>query len=75
MVCTFGIMEECRNRIHIVDKVDLVWLTCCALHNRLLDIVSLNSDWSGGVEADSTTIESKWFGKLGRNYFEGIHKN
>jgi hypothetical protein len=40
--CTFGILKgrwrilKAGVRIHGVDGVDDVWLTCCALHNWLL---------------------------------------
>ena len=37
-------------RISGVDSVDhYVWLTCCALHNWLLDIDGLSEKWVGGV--------------------------
>ncbi len=53
--CTFGILKG-RWRIlmagvciHGVDSVDYIWLTCCALHNWLLDIDGMNEIWVGGV--------------------------
>jgi hypothetical protein len=48
--CTFGILKgrwqilKAGVRIHGVDGVDDVWLTCCALHNWLLDIDDLNGE-------------------------------
>jgi hypothetical protein len=48
--CTFSILKgrwrilKAGVRIHVVDGVDDVWLTCCALHNWLLDIDGLNGE-------------------------------
>merc|ERR1712176_782327 len=49
--CTFGIMKG-RFRIlktgiplHGIEVTDRVWLTCCALHNFLLEEDNLNSQW------------------------------
>jgi hypothetical protein len=50
--CTFGILKGrwCILKSGIclqgVDAVDKIWLTCCALHNWLLEIDGLNAKWS-----------------------------
>jgi len=41
-----------------------VWLTCCALHNWLLDINGLNGEWKNGVPM------SDWEGPMGDMDFE-----
>jgi len=33
-------------RIQGIDAVNNIWLTCCALHNWLLEIDGLNAEWS-----------------------------
>jgi hypothetical protein len=50
--CTFGILKG-RWRIlksgiclQGVDAVNKTWLTCCALHNWLLEIDGLNAKWN-----------------------------
>jgi hypothetical protein len=63
--CTFGILKghwrilKSGLRLHGVDAVDYVWLTCCALHNWLLDIDGFTEEWVGDVR------QSKWDGDLG----------
>ncbi len=54
-------------RIHGVDGVDDVWLTCCALHNWLLDIDGLNGAWEHGVPM------SNWEGPMEDMDFEGFN--
>ena len=51
--CTFGILKG-RWRIlktgvmlHSSKNVDQIWLTCCALHNMLLDVDGLDEPWDG----------------------------
>jgi len=70
--CTFGILKgrwrilKAGVRIHGVDGVDDVWLTCCALHNWLLDIDGLNGAWKhGGPMSD-------WEGPMGDMDLEGL---
>jgi hypothetical protein len=71
--CTFGILKgrwrilKTGVRIHGVDCVDDIWITCCALHNWLLDIDGLSSEWTEG-----TPVTSDWEGELGMNDFEGL---
>ncbi len=77
--CTFGILKgrwrilKCGVRVHGIDKVDLIWLTCCALHNWLLDIDGLSSEWTGGEVANSD--ESEWLGELGAHDFSGVNRD
>jgi hypothetical protein len=65
--CTFRILKgrwrilKCGVRVHGVDKVDIIWLTCCALHNWLLEIDGLSNVWTGEQVADSNA-ESYWLG-------------
>lgn len=47
--------------------VDDIWLTCCALHNWLLDIDGLSSEWTAG-----TPVRSDWEGGLGLNDYDGL---
>jgi hypothetical protein len=72
--CTFGILKgrwrilKSGIRIEGVDAVDKVWLTCCALHNWLLEIDGLNAEWS-----EISITGSDWEGELGDCNFEGIN--
>ena len=51
--CTFGILKgrfsvlRTGLRLQDIDKCDEIWLTCCALHNRLLFIDELHKNWKG----------------------------
>lgn len=55
--CTFGILKgrwrilKSGIRIHGTDGPDQVFLTCCALHNKLLDIDGLDERWEQGVQS------------------------
>ena len=53
--CTLGIL---KGRFRVlktgiwtdgINSVDDIWLTCCALHNWLLDIDGLTGEWKDGV--------------------------
>jgi hypothetical protein len=50
--------------------VDKVWLTCCALHNWLLDIDGLDKDWDG-----RNVPTSEWEGELGQLDIDGLPVN
>ncbi|KAG7336915.1 DDE superfamily endonuclease [Nitzschia inconspicua] len=58
--CTFGILKgrwrvlKSGIRVHGTDKSDMMWKTCCALHNWLLEIDGLDKDYT-----------SDWEGELG----------
>ena len=64
--CTFGILKgrwrilKAGIRLHGVNAADNVWLTCCALHNWLLDIDGLSLPWDGELglhDIDDGTIK------------------
>lgn len=55
-------------RLEGVDKVDKVKLTCCALHNWLLEIEGRLEEWSGGRLVSC----SDWDGPLGQMDFDGV---
>jgi hypothetical protein len=69
--CTFGILKGCwrilKNgvRVHGHEATDMVWKTCCALHNWLLEVDGLNEKWQDGVS-------SPWEGELGQFEEEDI---
>ena len=56
--CTFGIMKgrfsvlRYGTRLHSMKKCDQIFLTCCALHNRLLFVDCLHQNWISGAESD-----------------------
>jgi hypothetical protein len=64
--CTFDILKgrwrilKCGIRIHgTTDGPDQVFLTCCALHNKLFDIDGLDKRWEQGVQSIwSTTYDN-----------------
>lgn len=53
--CTFGILKgrwrilKSGIRLHNTEIADNIWLTCCALHNMLLDVDGLSKSWKNGV--------------------------
>ena len=53
--CTFGILKsrwrilKTGIRLHNTEVADQVWLTCCALHNLLLEVDGLSEGWQDGV--------------------------
>ena len=57
--CTFGILKQrfsvLRNGIRLssIKHVDQVWLTCCALHNKLLIIDGLHENWNNSLPQNS----------------------
>ena len=64
--CTFGILKgrwrilKTGIRLQGVESADKIWLTCCALHNWLLEIDGLDTRWEEGVP-------SEWEGELGEH--------
>ena len=64
--CTFGILIgrwrilKTGIRLHSIECIDCIWLTCCAFHNMLLEIDGLDQQWDG---IRNTT--SEWEGELG----------
>ena len=57
-VCVYG-----------VDRVDDIWLTCCASHNWLLEIEGISGRWEDGY------FVSGWEDDLGRMDFDGLHES
>jgi hypothetical protein len=63
--CTFGILKGrwciLKSGVCIwgVLKADDIWVTCCAMHNWLLDIDGFGSEWNDGFPI------SDWSGALG----------
>ena len=56
--CTFGILKgrwrilKYGIRLWGMKKCDSVWLTCCALHNWLLEVDGLALGWENGVRSN-----------------------
>ena len=59
--CAFGILKgrwRCLKygiRLKGHDNCDKLWLTCCALHNKLLEIDGLSEQWMNGIPSDWET--------------------
>ena len=59
--CTFGILKGrwrvLRYGIKLwgIKSTDRVWLTCCALHNWLLEVDGLAKGWENGVKSNWET--------------------
>ena len=62
--CTFGILKgrwrilKSGIRLSGVECADNIFLTCCALHNWLLEVDGLDKEWRNGVLSD-------WEGAIG----------
>ena len=62
--CLFGIMKGRFSmlrygfRFHSIVNCDKMWLTCCALHNLLLDVDGLDKNWQNGVRSDWELMDS-----------------
>ena len=75
--CAFGILKgwwhilKTGIRVQGIEVVDKVWLTCCALHNWLLQIDGLDVDW----DMTSLPAQSEWEGELGEMDCEGLSPN
>ena len=71
--CTFGIMKgrfrilKTGIRLHGTIPTDRIWLTCCALHNLLLDADGLAREWENGVPSD-------WEGEMGEHNSSDVSK-
>ena len=56
--CAFVVLKErwrvlkAGIRFHGILTCDLVWLTCCALHNMLLEVDGLSKKWDQGVSTN-----------------------
>ena len=71
--CAFGILKgrfrilKVGIRLHSIESVDMVWLTCCALHNMLLEVDGLDEPWDG-----SRIPTSEWEGAMGELEVEDV---
>ena len=60
--CLFGIMKgrffilRYGFRFYSITDCDNMWLTCCALHNMLLEIDGLHLNWKNGMSSDWTKM-------------------
>lgn len=69
--CTFGILQghwrilKRGVRVHGHEPTDMIWKTCCALHNWLLEVDGLDEKWQEGAS-------SPWEGELGQYDEEDI---
>ena len=67
--CTFGILKgrfrqlKTGTKVHGTVETDRIWLTCCALHNMLLDVDGISQEWES------------WEGELGLHSLESIRRN
>ncbi|KAI2490063.1 Plant transposon protein [Fragilaria crotonensis] len=67
--CTFGILKgrwrilKTGIRMNGVENADKIFLTCCALHNWLLETDGFTTTWNNGV----STVNSDWDGPLGEH--------
>ena len=56
--CFFGIMKGRFSilrygfRYHTIEDCDKTWLTCCGLHNMLLEIDGLHKNWENGSRSN-----------------------
>ena len=71
--CTFGILKgrfailRYGLRFHDISRCDQLWLTCCALHNLLLNEDGLDEDWENGVPSCWEDINNQYDMRLKRN--------
>ncbi len=53
--CTFGILNgrwrilKMGIRLQGIETCNNIWLTCCALHNWLLEVNGLDGEWEGAI--------------------------
>ena len=70
--CLFGIMKGRFSilrygfRFHSIANCDKMWLTCCALHNLLLNIDGLDKNWESGVRSDWEMMNTRASGVTGQ---------
>lgn len=71
--CTFGILKgrfrilKTGIRLHGIEATDLIWLTCCALHNMFLDEDGLADRWENGFSTD-------WESELGHHNTNDVYE-
>jgi len=72
--CAFGILKgrfrvlQTGIRVEGAVACDRIWLTCCALHNMLLEVDGLDAQWEEGVPSDRQ-------GELGNNNAEECRRH
>jgi hypothetical protein len=76
--CTFGILKgrwrilKSGIRLAGVENGDKIFLTCCALHNWLLNVDGLSEPWDGGVATTTPAggqddeVQGSWDGEMGQ---------
>ena len=66
--CTFGIMKQRFSvlrygvRLGSIKNVDEIWLTCCALHNKLIFIDELDKNWDVHANSSATNTNQQGSG-------------
>ena len=63
----FRLLKTGIRLLHSVSTTDRMWLTCCALHNFLLEADGLHEQWQSGVPSDYETS----LGQSRRDELEG----
>ena len=69
--CTFGILKKrfkcLDNGIDVgsIEKADMVFLTCCALHNYILKIDEMDKEWDGEVSMGDSDNDNFVMSRLG----------
>ena len=53
--------------MHSIESVDMIWATCCALHNMLLEVDGLDEPWDG-VRIPT----SEWDGEIGDMEYDDV---
>ena len=85
--CAFGILKgrwailRYGLRFGSIKQCDKLWLTCCALHNKLLFVDGLDKCWEEGVASHWEKINEKYkknatqtsfaVSRLGRKFYNG----
>ena len=71
--CVFGMLKgrfrllKTGIRLHSLKSADQIWLTCCAMHNYLLEADGLHLEWQQGIPSDY----ERDLGKFRRSDLEG----
>ena len=62
-----GRFQQLKTGTRVHDHIDTnhIWLTCCALHNMILEVDRIDEDWEAGVDSD-------WEGELGQHNPEDV---
>ena len=71
--CTFGVLKgrwrilKTSIRAHSISSVGFIWLTCCALHNMLLEVDGFYDAWVG-----TKGLSSSWEREIGQLEEENV---